>query len=87
MKRMLETYRAQKALRRMRLAQESLEWTPKPVRPSVRLRQSWCFLTRHKMMFTVQPAEDEDEHSLLIEYCLRCGLALAMCADCPAEME
>ena len=78
---MLERYKGWRAVRSLRLAAETPEWSPKPTRAGTRLRQSWCFLTAHRMVWVHQPAEYEGECNLTAEICVLCGLTLTHCME------
>jgi hypothetical protein len=66
--------------RATRMPSELIFWNPKPTTWRQRIRQSWCFLTHHRMIAFVQ--DDGDGHQSAVEECLRCGISLSSCLSC-----
>lgn len=81
---MLDTYRSYRAMRALRLADSAPNWVASPTRPGARLRQSWCFLTAHRMTTFSAIAEDSG-HMIMVELCVRCGLKFTYCMECTTE--
>lgn len=67
--------------RYIRLAMKHPTWSPIPTGLQ-RVRQAYCNLTKHPFALSYEREDEHDQHQLVVQTCLRCGLIIEHCLMC-----